>query len=162
MEARRFSEFSPTVKWAITAYLLLASLGFGVAALMSHHHYGFNHAQTVTYYLGSEEEMAMPKLYAQLLQAAHVHSFTMPMVFLPLWLGLHFLNVATGLKKLFILGGAASILTYNAAPFLLRYESSHAVYLFTVGGVGLFLFFLLPAGLILKETWLGRADKSAT
>ena len=161
MEAKRLAGLSAPLKWGITAYLLLASLGFCVAALMSHYHYGFDHAKTVTYYLGSESEMAMPKLYPQILQAAHVHSFTMPMVFLPVWLGLHFLSLSDGWKKLLIAGGALSILLYNSAPFLVRYESSSSVYLFTIGGIGLFLFFLVPAGFILKETWLGTRANNA-
>ena len=143
------------VKWALTAYLLLSVIGFFVAALMSHQHYGFDHEKTVIYYLGDEAQMAFPKLYPQLLQTAHVHTFTMPLVFLPVWIGLSFTAWKTSLKKLFIVGGALSILTYNAAPFALRYGSPQAASLFTVGGVGLFFFYLVSALILLAETWLG-------
>ncbi len=155
MEMNRLNQASQIVKWALTAYLLLASLGFGVAGLMSHQHYGLSHAKTVTYYQGSEDQMAFPKLYPQLLQTAHVHSFTMPLVFLPLWLSFSKLPKYERWKKFFIAGGALSILIYNAAPFLLRYGSPHAAWLFTVGGIGLFHFFLIPAFWVLWETWLG-------
>jgi hypothetical protein len=139
----------------VTAYLLLSVVGFTGAALMSHRHYGFDHQQTIVYYLGNESQMAFPKLYPQLLQSAHVHSFTMPLVFLPVWLGLHFTGLRKIWQRFFILGGALSIVVYNAAPFLLRYGSPHAVGLFTVGGIGLFLFYFAPAAVLFGETWFG-------
>lgn len=151
------------LKWAITAYLLLLSLAFGIAGMMSREHYGLSHEQTVVYYLGDEANggMQMPKLYSQLLQTAHVHSFTMPLVFLSIWLGLHFTPLGDRKKKVLIVGGALSILTYNAAPFLLRYYSVKAVDLFTVGGIGLFFFFFVSAALILYETWIGIKSSAA-
>lgn len=152
----RLHQAERTVKWAVTAYFLLSVVGFSVASLMSHQRYGFDHGRTVTYYLGDESEMAFPKLYPQLLQTAHVHTFTMPLVFLPAWLGLAFTACRDSLKKALIAGGALSILVYNGAPFALRYGSPKAAVLFTVGGIGLFAFYLAAVALILAETWLGR------
>jgi hypothetical protein len=95
-----------------------------------------------------------------LLQTAHVHSFTMPLVFLSVWLGLCWIPIRVSLKKFLVAGGAFSILIYNMAPFLLRYVSPKAVSLFSVGGIGLFFFFLFPAVLILYETWVGFSCKA--
>src|SRR5215470_3569942 len=162
MESPRLYRQPAALKLTVTCFLLLASLGFLIAALMSHEHYGFSHERTVVYFLGDEKGggIEMPKLYSQLIQTAHVHSFTMPLVFLALWLGLHFTPLNTGWKSLFILGGALSILLYNMAPFLVRYESPKFVGLFSVGGIGLFLFFLIPASLILYETWFGLGNRA--
>lgn len=162
MDTPRLKNFDGGIKWAVTAYLLLASLGFGVALLMSYMHYGLDHQKTVVHYLGNEAEggMEMAKLYSQLLQTAHVHSFTMPLVFLSVWIALAFTPLASGFKKLLVAGGALSVLIYNAAPFLVRYESKDWVFLFSVGGVGLFLFFFLPAALVLYETWWGLKDRA--
>ena len=162
MESPRLYLQNSGLKWAITAFLLLTAVGFGVAGLMSREHYGLSHEQTILYYRGDETGggMEMPKLYPQLLQAAHVHSFTMPLVFLTVWLGLHFTPLAPRWKKAIILGGTLSILIYNAAPFLLRYYSVRSATLFTVGGIGLFLFYFLPAGLILYETWIGFSTRA--
>ena len=157
MENPRLNRQNSGLKWAVTAYLLLSATAFGIAGLMSREHYGFDHERTVVYYLGDEASggMQMPKLFPQLLQTAHVHSFTMPLVFLALWLGLHFTPIKCGWKCAWIGGGALSILLYNAAPFMLRYYSPHFASLFTVGGMGLFFFYFVPAGAILYETWIG-------
>jgi hypothetical protein len=151
----RLNQLPRSFKWAITAFVLLASLGFGVAALMSLNHYGLSHEKTVTYYLGNEAEYAFPKLYSQILQTAHVHSFTMPLVFLGIWIALQFTGLRSRTKSLMVLGGTISIVIYNAAPFLLRYFTPRAAWLFTVGGVGLFVFFLVPAGIVLYDLWFG-------
>ncbi|MCE9626055.1 MAG: hypothetical protein K8R69_11505 [Deltaproteobacteria bacterium] len=157
MESPRLHRQDVGLKWAVTCFLLLTGIAFLIAGLMSREHYGFSHAKTVAYYLGDEAQggMELPKLFSQLLQTVHVHSFTMPLVFFALWLGLHFTPIASGLKKFFIFGGSLSVLTYNAAPFLLRYYSENSVHLFTVGGIGLFFFYFVPAGFILYETWFG-------
>ncbi len=157
MESPRLYRKSSGLKWAVSAFLFLSAIGFVVAGLMSREHYGLSHHQTITYYRGDETEggMELPKLYSQLLQTAHVHSFTMPLVFFALWLTLHFTPVKTRWKQVFVAGGSLSILLYNAAPFLLRYYSLKAVNLFTVGGIGLFVFYFIPAGLVCYETWFG-------
>ncbi len=162
MEPNRLCCLNSVFKWAISVYLLLTVMGFGVAALISHQRYDLSHEKTQVYYLGDEAQMAYPKLYVQLISTAHVHSFTMPLVFLAVWVGLVFLPIQGISKKILILGGGFSILIYNSAPFLLRYHSPRWVSLFTVGGIGLFLFYLIPASLILYETWVGfspRHDK---
>lgn len=164
MENPRLKNFDSCVKWAVSAYLFLASLGFGVALLMSYMHYGLDHQKTVVHYLGNEAQggMEMAKLYSQLLQTAHVHSFTMPLVFLPVWIGLAFTPLSPGFKKLLIAGGSLSVILYNAAPFLVRFHSPDWVSLFSVGGVGLFLFFFLPAALVLYETWWGLKGRATS
>jgi hypothetical protein len=164
MENPRLHTVNGGMKWAISAYLLLSSLGFLVAGLMSFQHYGLDHRKTVVHYLGNEADggMEMAKLYSQLLQTAHVHSFTMPLVFLSVWIGLAFTPLSPAFKKLLIVGGALSVLIYNAAPFLVRFRSPDWVPLFTVGGVGLFLFFFLPAALLLYETWWGLKSRATS
>jgi hypothetical protein len=155
MEIPRLHHQNKTLKLALTAYLFLSILGFSIAGLISHQRYGFDHKQTIEFYLGDESQMAFPKLYSQLITTAHVHSFVMPLVFLILWLGLTLVPLRAGWKGLFILGGTLSILTYNGAPFLVRYHSPQWVWLFTAGGIGLFFFYLVPAGAILYEAWFG-------
>jgi len=161
MEKIKLHDLSSPLKWALTAYLTLTSIGFFVAALMSHLAYGWNERKTVVYYLGDENEMAFPKLYSQVLQTAHVHSFTMPLVFFVLWCALSFLPLRPSFKKLFILGGCLSSLAYNAAPFLVRFVSEKWVFLFSVGGIGLFVFFLTPTFLVLYDTWVGMSSRSS-
>ncbi len=160
METPRLYRQSSHLKWTITIFLFLISLGFGVAALMSLKHYDISHEKTVHYYLGNEAEggMEIPRLYSQLLQTAHVHSFVMPLVFLAIWVGLNWVPLRSSYKKTLVLGGGFAILIYNVAPFAVRYISPKFVWLFTIGGAGLFLFYFIPAILVFYEVWWGRAD----
>jgi hypothetical protein len=146
-----------TLKWVITLYFFLSVLGFAVAGMISHQRYQWNHEATIEFYRGNEAKMAYPKLYAELIGTAHVHSFVMPIVFFILWLVWLLIPIRPFWKNFFIAGGFASILIYNAAPFLVRYHSPHWVFLFTVGGVGLFFFYLIPCFIILFGIW--RGDK---
>lgn len=149
------SKLSQSAKWGITAYLFLTCIGFVFAGLMSYNRYDLDHAKTVQYYRGdpAEGDAPLPKPYSHLVGVTHVHSFMLPAVFLPLWLGFHGIFLQGIWKKLFIAGGALSILIYNAAPYLVRYASPRWVFAFSVGGVGLFLFYLLPAALLAKAMW---------
>ena len=153
----RLYHVNSAFKWALTAYLFLVTLGFGVAGLQSYDRYHLNHEKTREYYLGdpAEGEMALQKPYGHLLSVTHVHSFTMPLVFLTVWLGLQGVPLRSAWKKSLVSGGVLSILLYNAAPYLLRYYSSHTAFLFSVGGIGLYFFFFWPVCLILYESWIG-------
>ena len=156
----RFSHLPSSFKWAITAFLLLASIGFGVAGLQSYERYKLNMEKTIHHYSGdpAEGEMAVPKPYGYLLSVTHVHSFTMPLVFLTVWIGLQGVPNRSALKKFFIFSGALTILLYNGAPYLVRYRSPDWVLLFPLAGIGLFIFFFWPAGMVLYETWFGFKD----
>ena len=160
MEKIRLRQLGPSLKWALTAFLLLTSLAFGVAALQSFERYRLDHEKTTQYYLGdpAEGEMAIPKPLGHLISVTHVHSFTMPLVFLAVWLGLHGVPLRSSWKKTICVGGTLSILIYNSAPYVVRYLNPHSAFLFTVGGVGLFFFYFWPAGAILFETWRGFKD----
>ncbi len=155
MENLKLSRLNATYKWAITAFLLLTSLGFSVAGLQSRLRYDFNHEKTVEYYLGdpAEGDSPFPKPLSYLVSVTHVHSFTLPLIFFILWILLNATSFQGGLKKGIILGGVFSILIYNMAPYAVRYFSSHSVFLFTVGGVGLFIFYFFPMFLVLHELW---------
>ncbi len=161
MEKNKFlSSLSLSFKFAVRAYILLSCLGFGVAALMSYQHYGFNHDKTVQYYLGdpAEGEMAFKKPYSQLVGVSHVHTYTMPLVFFVMWILLQGSAAGERMKKIIVGGGSLSILIYNGAPYVVRNGWVDGAWLFSVGGVGLFLFYFWPAILVLRE--LGKKDNS--
>lgn len=144
---------SPFLKKIIFLYFLLTSLGFGVAALMSYDKYHYDHQKTRNYYLGdpAEGEEAFKKPYAQLIGVTHVHSYTMPLVFLMAWLALSGVAQSDKTKLFLVMGGALAIVTYCAAPYALRYGPEKSVYLFTVGGIGLFTFYFIPVLLVFSE-----------
>ena len=155
----RLNHLSSTFKWALTAYLFLVILGFGMAGLMSYTTYGLSHEKTVHFYRGDPAEGdSIPKPLAYLVPTTHVHSFTMPIVFFSVWLALQGVPLRSRWKKGMIVGGVVSILIYNAAPYLVRYFFPQTVVFFTLGGIGLFFFFLWPTFLVLYETWFGFKD----
>lgn len=155
MEKIRLRNLPSSFKFLLTSYFLLVSLGFVFAALMSHDRYDFDHQKTIQYYLGDpvDGEAAFKKPFSHLLGVTHIHSFTLPLVFLTLWIALEGTALQNKYKKLIILGGSLSILIYNAAPYLVRFASPHYVFTFTIGGVGLFLFFFLGIGIIFTNLW---------
>lgn len=150
----RLSLLSSSLKWAICAYVLLTCLGFSVAGVMSYSRYSFSHEKTAQFYLGdpAEGEAVFKKPYAELVGVTHVHSYTMPLVFFVLWVLLQGVPLSCLFRKIMVVGGASSIMIYNIAPYMLRFVSPHWVFLFTIGGVGLFVFYFLPAFFVLKET----------
>ncbi len=152
----KLSQLSSAFKWALSAYLFLISLGFGIASLQSYDRYQWDHQKTIEHYLGSPDEGdPIPKPYGYLLSVTHVHSFTMPLVFLSVWILLQGTSVSSAFKKICIIVGMLSILLYNASPYLVRYESPKLVSAFTIGGIGLFVSFFIPALLAFYEMWIG-------
>ncbi len=158
---KRLSNLTPSLKLAIKAFVLLSWLGFGIAGLMSYQHYSFNHQKTVEYFLGnpSEGEMAFKKPYSQLVGVSHVHAYTMPLVFFVMWVLLQGTPTRESVKKWMVIGGTFSILVYNVAPYVVRCGVKHAAWLFTLGGVGLYLFYFWPSFLVLRE--LSRKEGAA-
>lgn len=161
MEKIRLKNLPSSFKWLLTAYFLLVSLGFVFAALMSHDRYGFDHQKTIQYYLGdpADGEAAFKKPFSHLLGVTHIHSFTLPLVFLTLWIALEGTLLKSRHKKIIIFGGCLSILIYNASPYFVRFVSPHYVSAFTIGGIGLFLFFFAGVGVIFSNLWK-RPDNS--
>ncbi len=149
-------------KWAICAYVLLSSLGFGVAGVMSYQRYHFKHDQTIQYYLGdpAEGEAAFKKPYSQLIEVTHVHAYTMPLVFFVMWILLQGTATKQSLKKFLVLGGSFSVFIYNVAPYIVRKGWVDGVWMFTIGGVGLYLFYFWPSILVLCELTKGEKNVS--
>jgi len=160
MEIKRLHHLSSPLKLVLLLYFFLTSLGFCGAALMSYDRYHFDHQKTSYYYRGdpAEGETAFAKPFSQLIGVTHVHSYTMPLVFLTAWLALQATPIRKWMKNFLVLAGGLSILIYNIAPYVLRYETEKGAYLFTIGGVGLFVFFFCPALLICYEILIGLKE----
>lgn len=137
----------------MSAFVFLSWLGFGMAGVMSYQHYSFSHEKTIQYFLGdpSEGESAFKKPYSQLVGVTHVHAYTMPLMFFMMWILIQATPTRESVKKWIVIGGSFSILIYNVAPYVVRYGMAHGAWLFSVGGVGLYLFYFWPSFLVLKE-----------
>ena len=150
---RRLSSLTSSFKLSIALFVFLTGLGFGIAGVMSYQHYSFNHDKTVQYYLGdpSEGDAAFKKPYSHLVGVTHVHAFTMPLVFFVIWILLQGCPTRETFKKMIVLGGFLAILIYNSAPYIVRSGYVEGAWLFTVGGISLYLFYFWPSFLVLVE-----------
>lgn len=149
----RLSNFKSSFRLAIGAFVFLTWIGFGVAGIMSFQHYSFNHEKTVQYYLGdpAEGEIAFKKPYSHLVGVTHVHAYTMPLVFFVMWILLQGTPSRESYKKWMVIGGSLAIITYNIAPYVVRSGLIKGVWLFTLGGIGLYLFYFWPSFIVLRE-----------
>ncbi len=150
---RRLSSLNSSFKLSIGLFILLTWVGFGVAGFMSFQHYSFDHDKTIQYYLGdpADGEAAFKKPYSHLVGVTHVHAYTMPLVFFVIWILLQGTTTRESFKKIIIIGGFLAILTYNAAPYLVRSGLTRGVWMFSLGGIGLYLFYFWPSMLVLRE-----------
>ena len=71
-------------KLAATAFLLLAAAGLGVAALQIYVRTGLTHQGALLHYRGDEATLQYPMSFAQMVEIAHAHAFTLPLVALVL------------------------------------------------------------------------------
>lgn len=154
----RLHQLSGAAKLAVVCYLTLLLVAFVFAALMSHNKYQWSDRYTQTYYLGEsgEDALLLPKSYEHLLGVMHVHAFTMPLVFLSLWLLLNKIPWSQKFQKPLILTAFLGIAFYNMAPWLTRFYSAKAVILFTLGGIGMFVAFLFIFLFVFVELIWGK------
>jgi hypothetical protein len=98
--------------------------------------------------------------YRKLLEVTHFHLFTMPVVLLIVG----HLFLATGapemVKRVFVIGGAASVALHLATPWLVRSFPSLAL-LHALSGLALTLFMTVLTGLPVLSMWRGpRRDRT--
>ena len=79
---------APSVKLAVTGFLVLAVAGLGVAALQIYVRTGLTAHGALLHYRGDEATLQYPKSFNEMVEITHAHVFTMPL--LALVLGLAF------------------------------------------------------------------------
>lgn len=140
-------------KLAATAFLLLAAAGLGVAALQIYVRTGLTHAGALLHYRGDAATLQYPKSFAEMVEIAHAHAFTIPMVSLILAIAFLGTSAREWLKRLVVITLFSGMTLELALPWLLRYGPRWTVQLTLLTGVlitsGLFVAVAVP----LYEMW---------
>jgi hypothetical protein len=142
-----------SVKLAVTAFLLLAVAALGVAALQIYVRTGLTPQGALLHYRGDEATLQYPKSFAEMVEVAHAHAFTIPMVSLVLAVALLASSAQEWLKRFGVVALFSGMTLELGLPWLVRYGPPWAVHLFLFAGAligsGLFVAVAVP----LYEMW---------
>jgi len=145
---------APTsVKLAATGFLLLAVLGLGVAGLQVYARAGLTPHSTLAHFRGDEETLQYPMSFALMVENAHAHAFTQPMLALLLSVALILSNAREWLKRAAVIALFVGMAMDLGVPWLVRYGPAWTVHLLPLTAVlitsGLFVSVAVP----LYEMW---------
>ena len=153
MPAFSYRTALPSFKLAATAFLLLAALGLGVAALQIYVRTGLTPQGALLHYRGDEETLHYPMGFPEMVGITHAHAFTMPLLALVLSLAIANSRVREWLKCLVVVALFTGMFLELSVPWLVRYGPAWTVHLFLPSGVllvgGLFVAVAVP----LYEMW---------
>ena len=140
-------------KFTATAFLLLAAAGLGVAALQIYARTGMTPSGTLLHYLGDEATLQYPMSFPRMVEIAHAHAFTIPMVSLVLAFAFLGTSVRESLKRLVVITLFSGMTLELSLPWLIRYGPAWTVHLTLLTGTlivsGLFTAVAVP----LYEMW---------
>src|SRR2546428_13863703 len=86
MRAFTYRTAPPSARLLVTAFLLLAVVGLGIATLQIYVKTGLTPGGTLLHYRGSDETLQYAKSFGEMVDITHAHAFTMPLVALTLGL----------------------------------------------------------------------------
>lgn len=138
---------------AITAFLLLAMAGLGIAALQVRTKAGMTAEGALRHYRGDEATMQYPKSFAEMVEITHAHAFSLPMLALVLGLGLAQCAVRERIKVLVNLALFLGVALELGVPWLVRYGPVWTVHLLPATGALLGGGILVAAAVPLYEMW---------
>ena len=140
-------------KLAATAFLLLAAAGLGVAALQIYARTGMTPSGTLLHYQGDEATLQYPMSFVRMVEIAHAHAFTIPMVSLVLCGAFLATSAREWLKRLLVIVLFSGMTLELILPWLIRYGPAWTVHLTLLTGTlivsGLFTAVAVP----LYEMW---------
>jgi hypothetical protein len=140
-------------KLAATAFLLLAAAGLGVAALQIYVRTGLTPSGALLHYRGDEATLQYPMSVAQMVEIAHAHAFTLPLVALVLSVAFLGTSAPERIKRLVVITLFSGMTLELCLPWLIRYGPRWAVHLTLLTGAlivsGLFTAVAVP----LYEMW---------
>ena len=148
-----YRDINPSLKLAVTAFLLLAVAGLGIAALQIYSRTGFTARGALLHYRGDETTLQYPKSFNEMVEITHAHAFTMPLLAVALSVGIALSSAAEPLKRLVVMSLFTGVALELTVPWMVRYGPTWTVHLFAVAGM------LLGAGLMtavivpLREMW---------
>ncbi|HEX7796432.1 MAG TPA: hypothetical protein VF456_18855 [Vicinamibacterales bacterium] len=149
-----------SLKLAVTAFLLLAVVGLGVAGLQIFVRAGLTPETTLSHFRGNEETMQYPLSFGAMVEITHAHAFAQPMLAFVLALVLLASSAFEWLKRLAVVSLFVGMAMEMGVPWLVRYGPAWTVHLLLLTGaliiVGVFVSVAIP----LYEMWWpsGAAD----
>jgi hypothetical protein len=142
-----------SVKLAATAFLFLAAVGLGIAALQIYVRTGLTPEGALLHYQGEEATLHYPMGFPEMVGITHAHAFTMPLLALVLSVALIGTTAREWLKCLVVIALFSGMVLELGVPWLVRYGPPWTVHLFLLSGVllvgGLFVAVAAP----LYEMW---------
>ncbi len=150
---------SVTVRLLATAFYLTMAAGYVVALLNAQAKTGGTVAGLIRHYRGSPDGSAYPKGPEELIEVAHAHGFSVPIMYLVL--GGLFLGteVREAWKRWWMLAPFVGILIDQIVPWLLRYHAPEWAWVMVAGhglsGLAFLVLVLVP----LRDMWRRRAEK---
>jgi len=148
---------SPTsFKLAVTAFLLLAVLGLGVAGLQIFVRAGLTPQSTLAHFRGDEATMQYPQSFGAMVEISHAHAFTQPMLALLLTLALLATNAREWLKRVVVIVLFSGMLMELGVPWLVRYGPAWTVHLLLLTAVLIISGLIVSVAIPLYEMWWQR------
>ena len=153
MPTLRWRDASLTVRWLATAFYLTMAAGYVVALLNASVKTEGTVGGLIRHYRGASGGTAYPKEPAELIEVAHAHGFSVPIMYLVL--GGLFLGteVRETWKRWVILIPFAGIVIDQSIPWLVRYHAAGWVWVMVIGHGAAALAFLALIGVPLREMW---------
>jgi hypothetical protein len=152
-----------SLKLAVTAFLLLAVVGLGVAGLQVFVRAGLTPESTLTHFRGSEETMQYPLSFGAMVEITHAHAFAQPMLAFVLALVLLASSAFEWLKRLAVVCLFVGMAMEMGVPWLVRYGPAWTVHLLLLTGALLIVGVFVSVAIPLYEMWWqsGAADTPA-
>src|SRR5215471_3424683 len=140
-------------KLAVTAFLLLAVVGLGVAGLQVFVRAGLTPQTTLAHFRGNEETMQYPLSFGAMVEITHAHAFTQPMLAFVLALVLLATEAHESLKRAVIVALFTGMAMELGVPWLVRYGPAWTVHLLPVTAVLITLGLFVSVAIPLYEMW---------
>jgi hypothetical protein len=148
---------SPTsFKLAVTAFLVLAVLGLGVAGLQIFVRAGLTPQSTLAHFRGNEATMQYPQSFGAMVEITHAHAFTQPMLALLLALALVASNAREWLKRVVVVVLFIGMTMELGVPWLVRYGPAWTVHLLLLTAVLIISGLMVSVAIPLYEMWWQR------
>jgi hypothetical protein len=151
-----------SLKLAVTAFLLLAVVGLGVAGLQIFVRAGLTPQTTLSHFRGNEETMQYPLSFGAMVEITHAHAFAQPMLAFVLALVLLASSAFEWLKRLAVVSLFVGMAMEMGVPWLVRYGPAWTVHLLLLTGaliaIGVFVSVAIP----LYEMWWPSAAADTT
>lgn len=141
------------MKFIITGFLGFMLVGYFLNLVITISAIGVTYDSIISYYLGSNTEMAFPKTFRYLLEVSHFHLFMMPLTLLVVSHLFLFTSWPTRRQLWFIVAAFVAMGSQVLLPWLIRYAHRSFALLKSPTDIVMTVSFVTMVGLPLLELW---------